>query len=72
MKKIINYATFCVIFTIFVIIFAIQEKYLFMTMDMLMLFMNFGFMCSAIKEYKTEQYLKFLNELDKLKLEDHD
>ena len=55
MKEIINYAMWCVVFTIFVVIFAIQEKYLFMAMDTLMLFMNFGFMCMAIKDYKTNK-----------------
>lgn len=72
MKKIVYNAIWCIIFTIFVIIFAIQEKYLFMAMDTLMLFMNFGLMCDAIKEYKIKQHLEFLNELDKLKPEDHD
>ena len=55
MKKIINYAMWCVIFTIFVTIFAIQEQYLFMAMDTLILFMNFGLMCNAIKIYKTNK-----------------
>lgn len=72
MKNIIEYAIWCVVFTIFVIIFAIQEKYLFMAMDILILFMNLGLMCCAIKDYKTKQYLEFLDELDKLKPEDHD
>lgn len=72
MKKIIEYAIWCVVFTIFVVIFAIQEKYLFMAMDTLILFMNFGLMCSAIKDYKIKKYLEFFNELDKLKPKDHD
>ena len=72
MKKIINYAMWCVVFTIFVVIFAIQEDYLYMVMDILILFMNFGLMCSAIKDYKIKQYLEFFNELDKLKQKDHD
>lgn len=54
MKKIINYAIWCVLFTIFLVIFAIQEKYLFMAMGILMAFMNFGLMCDAIEDYKTK------------------
>lgn len=72
MKKIINYAIWCVIFTIFVVMFAIQKEYLFMAMDTLILFMNFILMCCEIKEYKTKQRLESLNEPDKLKPKDHD
>ena len=71
MKKIINYAIWCVVFTIFAVIFAIQEKYLFMAIEILIVFMNFCFMCDAIKDYKIKQYLEFFNELDKLKPKDH-
>lgn len=56
MKKIINYAIWCVLFTILITIYAIQERYnIIMAMDILMLFMNFGLMCIAIKDYKTNK-----------------